>query len=277
MKLLERLPVTFHETFIPERRYIGQLLTYAAKTSSGTVAAISEETGIPQGANAGKVTATTKYAEGMGLLTSAMVKGTMMLTLTPLGKKVYENDKSCQENLTQWLLHLNMCRAKGGAEVWFRTFSQGTALFGNKLSERSLIDYLEATLGTKNRSILGPLINMYGEEASFKRVGCLRELDQELVRLPLPLITENLRGYAAIFLRIWSDHFFEEKQVSFTEFEQRTGFFATTGCSDRQIHELLEQLREVGAITVDRQLGTPILTRLTTSDFFVDSIYADLI
>lgn len=63
-----RLPVTFHQSFIPERAYISALLKYAARAKEGTDQEISAETGIPTGQSSGKVPAMIDYARGMGLI-----------------------------------------------------------------------------------------------------------------------------------------------------------------------------------------------------------------
>ena len=62
----QRLPVTFHQTFTPERAHIAALLRYAASGKTGTDPEISAETGIPTGASSRKVPAMLDYCQGMG-------------------------------------------------------------------------------------------------------------------------------------------------------------------------------------------------------------------
>ena len=64
-----RLPVTFHRTFVPEMHYVAALLQYAASSEKGTEQEISVRTGIPTGKSDGKVPAIMGYASGMGLST----------------------------------------------------------------------------------------------------------------------------------------------------------------------------------------------------------------
>ncbi len=68
----QRLSVTFHQTFIPERAHISTLLKFAAKGHKGTSTPlsvtdqeISAETGIPTGQSSGKVPAMLDYCRGM--------------------------------------------------------------------------------------------------------------------------------------------------------------------------------------------------------------------
>src|SRR6056297_1543115 len=44
-----RLPRTFHSTFIPERQYIAEMLRFAAGGKEGTYQDIRDATGIPMG------------------------------------------------------------------------------------------------------------------------------------------------------------------------------------------------------------------------------------
>ncbi len=64
-----RLPVTFHQTFLPERAHIAALLKYAAGGKTGTDQEISADIGVPTGQSSGKVPAMLDYCAGMGLLT----------------------------------------------------------------------------------------------------------------------------------------------------------------------------------------------------------------
>ena len=63
-----RLPVTFHRTFVPEMHYVAALLQYSASSEEGTEQEISVKTGIPTGKSDGKVPAIMGYASGMGLI-----------------------------------------------------------------------------------------------------------------------------------------------------------------------------------------------------------------
>ena len=74
---------------------------------------ISDETGIPQGESSGKVVPHLKYAAYMGLIESDISAP----TLTMLGKTVLEQDGYCREELTQWIMHSNLC-SRIGAPLW---------------------------------------------------------------------------------------------------------------------------------------------------------------
>jgi hypothetical protein len=81
------LPINFHQTFIPERRYVSSLLQYAASGSKGTLDEIAEQTGIPMGKSSGKAHATIDYARGMNLIELASLEEKLVKkpTLTSFG------------------------------------------------------------------------------------------------------------------------------------------------------------------------------------------------
>lgn len=65
----ERLPLSFHMTFQPERHYLSALLAFAQVIDGPTtIATISSQTGIPTGKSSGKVRPLLQYARGMGLI-----------------------------------------------------------------------------------------------------------------------------------------------------------------------------------------------------------------
>ncbi len=143
----QRLPVTFHQTFIPERAHISALLKFAAKGNKGTSTLrqaqdiaplsvtdqeISAETGIPTGQSSGKVPAMLDYCRGMGLMT--VEKGAQSRqkrpVLTDFGRTVLLEDSTLTEELSQWLAHLMLCRRQGGAEIWHLSFGNSADVLG---------------------------------------------------------------------------------------------------------------------------------------------------
>ena len=122
----ERLAKNFHRTFIPERRYLGALLKYAADGGAYEIQKIADATGIPTGASSGKSMPTADYCRGMGLV--SLVKAVSKdvdptLTLTPFGRTVFLEDKFFKEPFTQWLAHLRLCNEWRGADIFFVVFS----------------------------------------------------------------------------------------------------------------------------------------------------------
>ncbi len=274
----ERLPVTFHQTFIPERAHLSALLTFAASEKDGTDQEISAETGIPTGQSSGKVPAMVDYGRGMGLFQRERLKqpGQQRLSLTGFGRTVLLEDKNLSEELTQWLAHLMLCRQQGGAEVWFLSFGNSADVLGMEFSAETLEQYLTGIVGTRKRSLIGPLIGMYAEAAAFKKAGALAQARTMLRRMPAPVLSGFAPGYAAVLLTLWETHFPKERQVTLTDFEAATYFQRLCGWNDRQYAQMLEMIASNRAILLDKQMRPWVLNRQTESASCWRSVYAEL-
>ena len=125
------LPINFHQTFIPERRYVSSLLQYAASGSKGTLDEIAEQTGIPMGKSSGKAHATIDYARGMNLIELASLEEKLVKkpTLTSFGAIVYAEDRFLGEQVTQWIAHMNLCSSYTGARAWHEVFAKDETLW----------------------------------------------------------------------------------------------------------------------------------------------------
>lgn len=277
-KKRERLPVTFHQRFIPERAHISALLKFAASGKEGTDQEISAETGIPTGQSSGKVPAMVDYGRGMGLIQRERLKqaGQQRLTLTGFGRTVLLEDENLSEELTQWLAHLMLCRRQGGAEVWYLSFGSSADVLGMEFSEEALKQYLAGILGKRKRPLIGPMVGMYAEPASFKKAGALEQEKTMLYRVPAPVLSGFAPGYAAVLLTLWETHFPRERQVTLTDFEAGTCFQRICGWNDRQYTQMLEMIEGNRAITLDKQMRPWVLSRQAESASYWRIVYDEL-
>ncbi len=140
------LPLSFTQTFLPDRDLLARLLRFASKNGNGSKESISTKTGIPTGKSTGKVEPMIHYAEGMGLINAKKSAGEWRLGLTTLGRLVFAQDVALGEPVTLWLLHLLLCRrcgltapATGIADAWFVLFGEGAFRLGKRFT---LADYL---------------------------------------------------------------------------------------------------------------------------------------
>ncbi len=273
-----RLPVTFHQTFIPERAHISALLKYAASAKEGTDQEISAETGIPTGQSSGKVPAMIDYARGMGLIHVARGRQARQkrLKLTDFGRTMLLEDSALTEELSQWLMHLLLCRRQGGAEIWHLSFGWSTEVLGLEFPEDALENYLAGILGKRKRSLIGPLVRMYAEPSSFKKAGAIIQEKTMLHRVPAPVLSGFSNGYAALLLSLWEVHFPKERQVTLTDFETETFFQRICGWNDRQYAQILEMLEHHRAIILDKQMRPWVLNRRAESSSYWRIVYAEL-
>lgn len=277
-KTFERLPLRFHQTFIPEKKYITALLKYTASGSEGTDQEISASTGIPVGRSSGKVPAMISYARGMGLITVAIGsrKGSKRPELTDFGRSVLLEDPDMGETLSQWLAHLHLCRRDGGAEIWHLTFGKAFDVLGSEFSENDLEGYLAGIFQKRSRSLIGPMIRMYLEPAAFQNARIISKEKNWIKRNAAPILNGYAAGYAALFLSLWDRHFPKARQVTATDFESVTFWRRLCNWDDRQMETVLEMLFDKGAIDVDRQVRPWILSRKSGVQHYWRMLYDDL-
>lgn len=256
-----RLPRTFHTSFKPERHYISAMLRYAAGGNAGTYEEIRDATGIPTGAGSGKVQAVLDYGRGMGLLTLAgdARSAVKRPELTPFGRVVLLEDPYLKERVTQWLAHFNLCSPLTGADAWYHTFMVGTQVLGMKFARTKLEEHLSLVYGTQRSGLIGPLVGMYEDEASFALCGALRVDGSMVARTPAPIENEFGYGYGAWMLQLMSTHFPKAHQVTVTELDAQAGWRTIPGWDIPGLQRVLRLVERKGLIDVDRHMDPWIL------------------
>lgn len=256
------LPVSFHQTFIPERRYIAALLDYAALGQQGSYQDIAEVTGIPMGKYSGKVPAIIKYAQGMGLIELASIKGSRNKKplLTPLGKIVYMEDKFLGEPMVQWLVHMNLCRSDIGAEAWHVAFARGRHILGASFLRNQLQNFLIDAFGA-GKDRIGPMLQTYTEDAALARAGVLALEGEKIIRKKAPLLDAWVIPYAAYILDLLEVFFPGQNQVTFSDFNTITYWFDICLWSMLDVELILTQVEHRGYISIDRQMQPWIIEK----------------
>lgn len=254
----ERLAKNFHRTFIPERRYLGALLNYAADGGAYEIQKIADATGIPTGASSGKSIPTADYCRGMGLVSlvkAASKDDDSTLALTPFGRTVFLEDKFFKEPFTQWLAHLRLCNQWRGADTWFYLFCESTPVFGNRAGAEDMLKWLSPLIGGKDpETAVSPTIRMYAEEASFADCGAIVREKGNLIRAVAPIRPEFAFGYAAWLAECMELAGRGEGQVSIDELETQAGFARISGWSPSDVQQVLELLERKRLVEVDRHM-----------------------
>ncbi|MHB8993700.1 MAG: hypothetical protein ACYC63_00450 [Armatimonadota bacterium] len=275
----DRLPRNFHRTFIPERRYLHELLRYAASGACGTVQEIAAATGIPMGESTGKTPAIIDYARGMGLVTLANQErsANRQPELTPFGRIVLLEDAFLKEPLTQWIAHLNLCSPLSGAESWYQTFCVGAAALGNCFERNSLEQHLSLVYGVQPGGLIGPLVRMYEDPAAFSAAGALSETDGHITRDPAPTAGEYARAYGAWLLQMMATHFPTRGQVTTAELEAVGGWWTIPGWNSGDLQRVLLLVEQKGLFAVDRQMDPWILRPTAAAGDSWRHIFDDLL
>lgn len=272
------LPLTFHRSFVPERRLLARLMDFAALGKEGTLKEISRETGIPMGESSGKAEAVMDYATAMGLilLEDGARRGAKRITLTDLGQAVYREDRYLGEALTQWILHFNMCRSDIGAKAWHEVFAKGRRSLGSEFTRAGLEDYLISVFGPGSNRI-GPLLSTYTEDAALSRTRALIVEGDRVKRLPAPLSGAYWTPYCICVLSMLDAFFPGQSQVTISDFSDATLLFDMLLWRDTEIDYALHHMEQKGFIAVDRQMRPWILERRMGSTRIWSRLYEDAI
>lgn len=275
----QRLSRNFHRTFKPERQYISALLRYAASGAEGDIQAIGAATGIPTGASSGKVPAIIDYCIGMGLVDLGGQKRSAVKKpeLTPFGRSVLLEDPYLKTGISQWIAHLNLCGPITGADVWYQTFFAGAQSLGKAFERTALESHLSMAYGVEKAGLVGPMIGMYADEASFGICGALEDGKTNIKRKPAPLNDEYGYAYGAWLLQLIENHFPKQGQISTTELDAQAGW-RTIPTWDIGNHQLaLELIERKGLIEVDRHMEPWLIRPKATAESTWKIIFDDLI
>jgi hypothetical protein len=255
------------------------MLNFAAGGNSGTYQEISQMTGIPMGKSTGKVQPTLNYCRGMGLLTidtnaKSSIKSPQ---LTPFGRTVLLEDSRMGESITQWIAHFHMCSPKSGADAWYHVFMRGRDTLGLQFRREQLNGYLKGVYEITARNLIGPMMRMYEEDASFSKARVLVQSSDKIERIPAPVELEYTNAYTAWTLSLMELHFPKSNQVTITELDRVCGWQSIPAWSMEETHKVLGLIEARGAIEVDRQMQPWILRKAGMADSWWPRLYDDLI
>lgn len=261
---------------MPERRFIASLLDYIALGKKGTLKDMSEDTGIPMGKSTGKLPAIVDYSLGMGLIQLHEVKNHIKIySLTPFGKIIYLEDKFLGEEMTQWLVHMNLCRFDIGARAWNVVFTDALDTIGSSFSKSELENYLISLFGIgKDRT--GPMLITYLEDAALKRAGILEEKGEIILRKKAPIIDTYTISYSAYILNLLEIFFPEENQVTLDDFQEKTKWFDICLWDQGDIDYIFSLIERKGYISVDRQMHPWIIEKKSMSVKLWPYIFDDI-
>lgn len=268
--------LNFHETFKPERQYIGSILNVANMPGAMTIQEISNHTGIPNGDSSGKVVPHIRYAEYMGLIEVVKSsKDEYLFNRTKLGEVVYREDEGLQEKLTITLCYAMLLREKNdNAFIWRQTVKEILPDYRNEISIDILIKELERELDRKlSKDSFRPfkmsIMDLFDElnvlVVNGDKIECKCAIyDKELIYL-----------YAYILLEYWDDVFPEEEEISSIQL-MKLRFGKIFGWDEQKEYEVLEHLSDKGMIRLNRQLVPYTILRLVEKESVMEKLYSEL-
>lgn len=272
--MARQINVNFHQTFKPEKQYIGSILDVANMTEPMTVKEISSMTGIPNGKSSGKVEPHISYAKFMGLIEAEKKDGTIGLKRTTLGEVVSMEDPGLQEELTVLLCHAMMLRSNDGADVWSAVFKKVLPMYRNGIKKDILLIELEKLFdGKVNKKNFAPFMGSY--EDMFAELNLL-SMDKETIKInSLPYNKEYIYLYAYILFEYWDELFPNQDEISEIQFAE-LNYGKAFGWNEQYEYNVLEYLADNGLIRMNKQLVPYTILQLVDKDSVIERLYSEL-
>ncbi|MBT3376945.1 MAG: hypothetical protein HN976_40655 [Lentisphaerae bacterium] len=231
------------------------------------------------GTSTGKVPAILDYCRGMWLLElkGADRSAVKHPELTPFGRAVLFEDPYLKERVTQWIAHLNLCGPRTGADAWYHTFFAGGASLGPVFAKAKLGEYLSLVYGTKQGGLIGPVVRMYEDGASFRVCNVLSESAGTVQRKAAPVTDSFGYAYGAWILHLMETHFPGVAQVTVTELDAQAGLRTIPGWDVERLRQALQLIEQKGVIGLDRHMDPWLVRPARATDEAWSCIYDDLI
>lgn len=284
------LPLNFPQDFIPERLLLSQLLEFARQNGRGDKLAISAATDIPTGKSTGKVEPMIHYARGMGLVQAEKHDAEWQLQLTALGRVIKAEDPYLSESVTQWLLHLLLCRridlsepARGIADAWFALFAEGSLRLGQTFERNAYEQYLAERHEPKSyfNSLSGLVPRSYLEPTCFGSIQALSAESKEKMtvytRHSAPADASHFPAYAAYLFLVWDHLYPRSSQLAIDELFAANRCLEVLGWNHATASRWLDWMADQGLLQLDRQTGNTLALRLRETDAVIAGMFAGLV
>lgn len=228
---------------------------------------VSDLTGIPQGESSGKVVPHLKYAAYMGFIRPDISAP----TLTLLGEVILEEDRSCSEEITQWLMHANLSSCSG-APMW--SFFVRDLLHHNRdgISKEYLASQMQAKFGNAKYA---PVLSTYNEFSSIEYLQ-IDKSNGAVTFTPQRIQRDLLYLYGYELLREWDIIYPTNPEITADEVNM-LACSTSMGLTESQWFEVLEQLSAKGICRINKQLSPFTVVRLSNTESLVDKMYSLLI
>jgi hypothetical protein len=170
-----------------------------------------------------------------------------------------------------------MCSPISGADVWCHTFFAGAQSLGSNCKREQLEGHLGLIYGLSQRNLIGPMVGMYEDDASFKTCSVLSESGGIISKKTAPILDELVRGYGAWILQLIKDFFPTHRQVPITDINKVAGWRTIPGWSISAAISILDLLEKKGIINVDRHMEPWLVNAGVSTEQAWKDIYVDMI
>lgn len=275
---MSSFPLSFHQTFAPEKEAIAQLVQFASIQNNKffTKEEISEQTSIPTGKSSGKVIPHINYADAMGLINVEKDGGKYRLSLTPLGLTVSKEDPYLIEELTSLLCHYNLSSLSSKAKLWSYIYNTVIKSLGREITNATLKTSLEKFFNTKEINIT-PFRTCYLEGKCFGDLYLLTVEGDKYKFRPHRIERSYKYLYGYLLLRDWEKLIPNQSEITYDMLVNDLGYGNPFIWDEFNVNESLEMLHEERVITINRQLSPITLIRQKSSNSILSLLYSLLI
>lgn len=263
---------------------------FTQNSGLGNKQEISDATGIPTGKSSGKVEPTIHYATAMGLINAEKQGGKWMLSLTPLGELVRNEDPFFSEEITLWLMHLMLCRplnqgnkaapVAGIVDPWFTLFSLSEARLGRTFTSSEFGAFMEERFGVtdKRRKMCNVILGSYKEDSCLGLTKSVQVDDSGfIVREKAPQDVTFYPVFSTYLFLLWDEFFPNEKQLSLNELFKHTRMLSIMFWTEQDVKPWLDWMTDNGMLQLDRQTGESLALRTIHTKDVIDGIFNELL
>lgn len=262
--------VNFHKTFAPQDSYISKILELAEYGYSGTKEEISKITGIPTGKTSGKVVPHILYSYYMGLVNYKIEKGKLSLSLTDLGKVIYNEDKYLFEDITKLICHFNISDETNGAYIWSFVYQQLPIMLNENISDellkRKYKDYFFLDVDYR------PMKKAYSDDG-FWAVLNLMDFSEGLRINSTYYNNIMLYVYAYTLLSAWDKIYPTEQEITIDQIVMNLKWNKRFGFDDDEMMYALEKMEETSILRLNKQLMPVTVIRTTNTASLLPYLY----
>lgn len=267
----------FHETFPPQIIYLAEILKLSSENYCGSKNDISNITGIPTGDSTGKVVPHIRYLSYMGLIQFEMELGKYKLSLTELGKIVFNEDPYIMQDITKLILHYNITRLKEGAPQWSYFFREYPYEYNAKIMFSDIEDQGKKKFAKDIE--IGPLKSMYISD-DFNIISNLdisKGNRQEVIfNINNPMFeATNLYAYGLLY--DWELILPESKEITIDDILNLLKWGKAFGFDYDTMLEVLDEISARGIIKINKQLNPVTIIRNMNSSDLIETLYDDVI
>ena len=266
--------VDFHKTFTPQEQYISKILELAKELYSGNKEEISKITGIPTGKTSGKVIPHIRYAKYFGLIDYVKEKTNFSLSLTPLGKIVFEEDKYLFEKNIKLMCHYNIADKTDGAPIWVFLYHALPFRFDEEISFE-MVDKRKEDFFGRSDVKLDVVRKAYSDE--FMRCTSLMTFDKGLVFVSQIAESQYNAVYAYLLLNTWEKYLPKEKEITVNKLIEDLAWGKRLGFQDDEMMLVLDELADEGYISLNKQLYPCTVIKMEESENLLNDLYRNLL